>query len=415
MKQLTYLLFALSSIASAQFYNPFTAYYPQSKKTIGIHAEYDLGSNAVNTDFVNSLYLGKSISKEQKDAVSSKLNNTNRMGGNLNQEMYYRYKPDSSSKKNIGYWVAIKNRGLTNAKFSRDFFNLTFYGNKQFEDKTAILSDFNFNLLQFQQIQGGVSKKINKGEATYGLGVSLLNGQNYQSLSLPKAELYTAPNGEYLDFRADAIYLLSDSSKTALGTTNGVGFGVDVYADIPYKTKKDREERIIIEIRDMGMIWWNTNSLKMDRDTTYHYDGVYVPNLFNLQNQTFGNGNKDSVIQNLQPLHKKNFASTLPASLAISTISTYGKLQLIKGFRYRFNANAKVNIFLNANYFFSKHFMFSLGASYGGYSKVNFYCGAGLNVGKGIILHVASNNIEGFIVPKKSLGQGLYASLLKCF
>ena len=410
------LFFTISLSSNAQYYNPFQPYYPHSKNLAGAYAEYTIGSNSITADMVNSLFLGKYLTTAMKNEVTSKLKNMNNAGGDANAVVFYSYRPDTSAKgKNVGFWFSVKSRNHADTRFSKDLYKLTFYGNKQFEGTTADISDFNFNLIQFQQFQVGVSKKINKGEATYGAGLSLLNGQNYHSLHAPKALLYTAPGGDYIDFNSDIIYRLSDTTAKKFGTSNGIGTGLDLYADIAYKTEKNHKEHIIIEVKDMGMIWWGKKSFIMDRDTVFRFDGIRVNNIFNIQNQYFSNTNKDSIINNLTPLKRKFFSSTLPTTFNFYTISIFGKLQLVKGFRYIFNANSKLNLFVNSNYFFSKHISASLGVSYGGYSKFNVYCGVGVNVGKGFVFNAYSNNIEGFILPKKALAQGLYVSLLKFF
>ena len=49
--------------------------------------------------------------------------------------------------------------------------------------------------------------------------------------------------------------------------------------------------------------------------------------------------------------------------------------------------------------------------------KFPFTYGVGAfgNLGKGFIVYVGSNNLEGFVTPKKACGQSAYISLVKNF
>jgi hypothetical protein len=420
VKQLIYILlivaYCTKLIQAQEIYTPFEKNYLGHKSTLSINADYFLNSNAITTEFTNTFYQNGYISSAIKDRVSKNLINENRLGAELNYSVYYKYKPDTLSKNSrVGFFVSLKNRNHLDMRFSRDLFKLGFYGNKQFEDQTANLTNFNLNLFQYQQFQLGITKKINNGEVTYGLGLSALNGQQYQSILAKKAELYTSPGGQYIDFNSNITYKQSDTAHSKLGVSNGIGFGIDVYADIPYMVKENRAERITIELRDIGMIWFNDHSRTATVDSLHHYDGVTVNNIFQLNSAAFGNINKDSILHKNVKFSPGKIPTTLPAVFHINSLSTVGKWQFSKGVRFIFNANNQFNVYFIVNRYITPKIMVSLGAAYGGYSIFNMNTGFAIDFGKGFMLHAFSNNIEGFIVPKLATGQGAALSLTKSF
>ncbi len=59
--------------------------------------------------------------------------------------------------------------------------------------------------------------------------------------------------------------------------------------------------------------------------------------------------------------------------------------------------------------------MLSLTLGYGGYGNLNYGIGLKANLGNGFLIYAGSNNIEGYISPKNTGGQGVFFSLGKQF
>ncbi|MBA3970913.1 MAG: hypothetical protein H0X46_01990 [Bacteroidetes bacterium] len=70
---------------------------------------------------------------------------------------------------------------------------------------------------------------------------------------------------------------------------------------------------------------------------------------------------------------------------------------------------------MKANYSIKPNFIVSGTFGYGGYGKFNYGVGLFANLGKGFVVYAGSNNLEGFIAPKKACGQSAYISLVKNF
>ncbi|MCC6690691.1 MAG: hypothetical protein IT235_04090, partial [Bacteroidia bacterium] len=164
-KKLTiFFLFALTLIRAQSIYTPFEKNYLTDKSTLSFNADYFANSNALTSEFINTFYLNGYISQEIKDRVSKNLLNENRIGAEFNYSVFYKYKPDTLSKNSkIGFFASLKNRNHFDTRFSKDFFRLGFYGNKEFEGQIENLNDFNLNLYQYHLFQLGITKKINNG------------------------------------------------------------------------------------------------------------------------------------------------------------------------------------------------------------------------------------------------------------
>ena len=383
---------------------------------IGTSGEYVYNSNALLNPFIHGLYNGQFIDNQLKDEVSGKLKKQNRLGVNAGYNIYYAFR---NKEKSTGFFVSLKNKEHLDTQFSQDLFNLAFYGNKRFDGKVANLDNFSFNLLKYQELQFGFVTQMGKqykenGRLKLGLGLSLLKGEQSLVVNSKRARLFTSYNMQNIEFQYDAIVNRSDTLSKGLNTINGLGAGLELFLEIPYILQHN-PGKIRIEMKDLGAIFWNTNSLTYHQDTVYHFDGLQAGNILKPKDSFFNPTYKDSAIASLFSYQKKSYKTNIPAIFDISTTTSYGDFQFVKGFRYMFNANYLPCYYLKANYSFSKKTAATFSVGYGGYGNLNFGLELNKEIGTGFILHAGSNNIEGFIVPKLTTGQGIYASLRKIF
>jgi len=411
------ILFLSAGLLNAQDMREcFDANYSDKRSTFSINADAFCNSNSIPVDFVDALYLGQNISSGFINNVAGNLNAENRIGAEFNYSIHYSYKPDSCSRySKFEFFFSIQNRTHLDGRFSGDLFNLVFNGNKMFAGQTANFDNFNLNLLQYQQFQIGICSKIKAGGIRYGIGLSVLNGQQYQNILAKKAELYTSPDGEYINFNSDITYKQSNTSNTNLGSSNGAGFGVDAFAEKSFTIREELTEKIKFELKDIGMIWWNKSSRTAVADSLYHYDGISVNNILDPKNSAFSKLNSDSIFNKVVQSNPGKIASVLPGIIHFNSVTSYKTWQLSKGIRYMYDANYKLNVYLTGNYFITKRLMVSLGAAYGGYTVFSVNTGLGADLGSGFIVHLFSNNIEGFIIPQIALGQSVSVSIMKHF
>jgi len=387
-----------------------------AKFKVGFTADYGLNSNSFTAEFISKFYKGGYINKDLKDGVLDKTKLRNRIGADGNMGIYVAYTPDSfMHKKNIGFFLSLRDRQHFDARFSRDFYKLAFYGNAQFAGKTAYLSDFNLNFVRYQQLQFGFYTSKLDSVARLGVALSFLKGEQYASIYAKQADLYTSEDGQYINFATNMQIAQSDTAKKGLGAFNGAGASVDIFFEAPFKTKIG-DAKLSVSVSDIGLIRFNKKTLYLNQDSTFHFEGFQINNIYDLQDSTFANTSQDSIINKVAPFKKQAVTYTLPSVLTIMYhLQLSKRFALTEGIRYVYNGNYNLLLFAKADYWLNKKMNVSATVGWGGYGNFNYGVGLYGNLGKGYMIQVGSNNIEGFILPAKTAGMGAYVSLVKNF
>lgn len=409
----TFTQFTLRSQISAIFSDEF----PDSTRTrIGIIGDAGINSTALTAEFVSKFYKGRFIDKELKDRVLGRIKNQNTIGADLNYGVYVGLKLDSIfHKKNVSLFFSLRDRAHFDAQFSKDLYKVGFYGNSPYAGETADFNDFSLNFIRYQQLQIGLFSSKYDSAARWGIAVSLLKGEQYASVYSQKAELYTSEDGQYIDFNTNMQVAKSDTATKGIGAFNGIGASIDIYFEAPFKTRCG-DSKLRVSVADIGAIKFNNKSLYLNQDSLFHYTGFQVNSIYDLQDSTFANNSQDSVMNAIVPFRNQSFSATLPSVLNLTYETQFNKhFILTEGIRYVFNGNYHLLAYLKGNFIIRPDFAVSATFGYGGYGKFNYGLGVFANLGKGFIIYAGSNNLEGFIAPKKTCGQGAYISLVKNF
>ena len=407
----------ISLQARAQISNIFADQFPDSAKMrIGVVAEYGINSTAFTNQFVSKFYRGGYIDTDLKNLVLGRIRNTNRIGADVNSGVYIAIKPDSVfHNKYLSIFCSIRDRQHFDARFSKDFFKVGFYGNSQFAGEIANLNGFNLNLLRYQQLQIGLFSTKLDSSAHWGIGVSFLKGEEYTSVLAKTAELFTSEDGQYIDFNTSLQVTQSDTSHKGLGAFNGYGASVDIYFEAPFKTRLGNS-KLRISVADVGLIRFNDKSLVLKQDSLFHFTGFKINSIYDLEDPTFKSASQDSIINTIAPFQKQSFSVTLPATLNLNFETQFSRrFYLTEGIRYVFNANYTLLAYIKSDFYIHPKVMISATFAYGGYGHFNYGLGVFANIGKGFLIYAGSNNVEGYIAPKKTSGQGAYISLVKNF
>ncbi len=381
--------------------------------SFGLSADGYGSSNALNNDFVNACINKSFINPAAKNDAFVKLSDLNRFGGDFDGSIFFGHFGDSLfGKPNSGYFFAFKDRNHLDVSFSRDLFGLAFYGNKKYAGQKADIGNASVNILQYQQIQFGWMRKINK--VTLGIGISAIKGQNNISISIPQASLYTEESGEYIDLALQGSIHQTDSLHKNLAAMNGWGTSSDIF----FSYTPDSGKTLKIEISDLGYIWWNKHSSFASIDTSYHFEGMEVTDIFNPADSGNTSQSMDSIVRKYLPVEKSGgYQTMLPALFHISFEKNIIEetLNLSAGFRYRLSASYTPFIYVTAKYLFSPKFSLSLTGASGGYG--NFTAGLSLSaiLGKNFCLSAGSNFLTGILAPRSFGGEGAFLSMKKSF
>ena len=413
------ILFGINNI-NAQYYDYFKNNYLNSKYVFEIKNNTELNSNVVNNEFSNFFIKGGFIDDSYKNRVLNNLNVfNNRVGGEINSGFKFNNNNDSLNK--LSCFFEFNSIDHADMRFSKDFYNLVFFGNKMFEGKTADISNTEFNLINFDLFKFGVSSKYKSEYSTHNFSISLgfVLGRKNVNVDLKKGLLFTQNLGENIDFTTNYNLNISDTSKNKSYYS---GFGSCVSFSYSIETKN--HNMFSFSVENAGSVRWNNKSYYYTRtDTTFHYQGYNVPNIIKINKNIFDNSNVDSIANKYVLKNKlKKYSTALPTVANINYLyNFYDKINLLFGFKYIFNANYVPLFYLKTMFNIKNRNVASFILSYGGYGNFDLIKNYEPNLGleyahdfnKGFIFIIGTNYFSGFVYQRTTSGEGLYISLRK--
>lgn len=407
------IYFCFCSIAFFAQYNSEFLNFEKTGRSISINGEYELGSNGIYNSLLNKFIYGGYINKKIKDASNDHMKNLNVMGANINYDMSVFFGRNSK----YSYLIGVKDQIIFNSSFTKDFYQLMFYGNKPYLNETKNLAGSSINSLRFQELKlGFIWHKIDT-TAKVGVSVSILKGQQLFYIKAKEgSSLYTNSDGTELVFNSDFDMALSDTNnrKNPFAYT-GIGASADIFFETPYKSKIGKGSVLTVNANNIGFLHWFDNSVQYNSDSTFRFDGYKVDNLLDLQDTTLAAINRDSIIKNTTNARKESFNVNIPTNLLIiNKIRFTNKFVLGTGFRYLFNSNFKPYFFADAEYQLTSKITGVLHVAYGGYSKLNVGLAFSYN-SPAWFFKIGSNSLQGYISPSNTYGQGAFISIAKKF
>ncbi len=406
------LLMAMTPELYAQFNFEFDKNYPDSKAEAGAFIDYFISSDAVTVEFQNTYLNDQFIDNELKNKSFDKMDSRSTLGSGLNGGIYFKKQIKDHTDKM--WMLGIKHRQHYNSNFSKDMFGLYFYGNKPYAGKTADISDLNYLNLRYQQFQFGFITTKVKDDGMWNLmsAGSFLLGQDYLELSSDRGTFYTQPDGEYIDMDLYLETKQSDSTNSGFGKINGIGASFEFMA----RYTKENKYHLQFGIKDLGFIAWNNKSTSFVVDTLYHYEGIYIENIFDslfldIKGQDefadgFKKDKKDEGVTTMIPF---------TVELSYGRILIPEKLTVWAGGNYIFNADYTPLFQIWGDYNFSTRISAGVSVRYGGYAELGAGLHAGFDLGKGYILNLGSNYLTGYIAPSSSTAQAANIGLRKKF
>ena len=408
---ITLFLILFYFVLQAQYNTEFIN-YANVKRSVSVNIDYDAGSNGMSARFTNRLLWGGKIDNDLKKESSKHLRSKNNFGINLNYDVSAFIRGNSK----FDFLIGFKNQEVLNATYSKDFFNLMFYGNDSYRGGTANLENCNINALRFQEVKfGAIMHKVDS-VGKIGVSVSFLKGEQLFYLKTNKnSSLYTSADGSELVFNSNFNLAISDTNNKRLTSFNGIGASAEIFFETPYKSKVGKRSVLLVNANNIGFIHWQNNSVQYSSDSSLRFSGYTVNNIIDLKDSTISKLNRDSILRGLTNARRENFNTNIPTNLVIINKIYFGKelFCLQTGFRFIFNANYKPYVFIEPEYRV-KNVTFGLHTGYGGYVRLNVGASITWNC-KNWFLRIGSNSLQGYVVPKSASGQGLFFSLAKKF
>lgn len=406
LKKIAYVLPFLLIFSNTHTYDFFRNNNASRQHAVTLNTFGQFGSNAITTDFVYSFLNGQYLDDATKDPVRDKLGRYNRAGFDWMTEISYLNMGDSVLGKHWGYYLGIKNRMYADTRFNQDLFNLTFYGNRDYAGQTADFGNLNADLVMYQQFQVGFVKQIvaSNDLHTLGFGVSFINGNLRNSITGTRGTLYTEANGDYLDIDAAVSLQRTDPTHTNFLANNGSGLSADFF----YEGRLDEKNIVSLSLNDFGFINWDRPGDQLSIDSTLHFTGVQVENIFTTTGTDFSNF-ADTMSQYLHTRSDYRYGlMMLPINLSLSYTRLLGERVMLQGgMQLRTMNGFSPLIYAKGIFYPHKHVMIGTTIGYGGFTTLNVGLDLGFDFGKGWIVQINTRNLEG-VVPN-TFGTGLSA------
>ena len=185
----------------------------------------------------------------------------------------------------IGYSLGIYDRAEVDFGFSKDLFDLVFFGNEMFMGEKINLNNTYLSATKFQQINIGLSRIIQlsndnqymPSQIEVGLGYSHLIGNHHVDFSTNDSYIEMGNDGEYINTNLNFSANIADTNKLNLFAQQGSGYALDLFLNL----KKD-ENNIHFSIADLGNINWNKNAINYTSEKEISFSGVEIDNLLTI-------------------------------------------------------------------------------------------------------------------------------------
>jgi hypothetical protein len=407
---IVFIAFSFANIGNAQTDSdkPLQLRYDIFKEAI-FTADFDMGSY-LNNNFIISYYGGSYINDEIKNINAAYLNSgKNPFGTNFNSQFKYRQLPETlMGKHNLGFSIAVQQNYYREIAFTKDAFNLVFFGNKMYSGEYADLSNMKSRNLNFYQIKAGLFWQNRDKNMEYGFQMAINLGNQYHYFASENAHLYTDSIGEYISLVGKFQNDMTSNLDNNLGRIQGIGGGIDLY----FQKYKQQEYKFRIELNNLGFIHWNKNSLSYNKDESIEFSGIEVPNIFDIANPLVSTTATDTLNDYINANSSLgSFSSFTPSDLKVFGSYFFNeKLSASAKFNYRFFSVYKPIYQLGIQYHFSDKMFVGPNVNYGGYTKFNIGLDFQMKINNNFVLKLQTRYLSGLMVNQFS-GFGAYLGI----
>jgi hypothetical protein len=234
----------------------------------------DYASTSLRNSLTQKLFYGGEITNEIKDKSRELQRGVNLFGSDLNAEVEYRnYAVSLFKNQNWGFVAKAGYYSFINALYSKDLFDLTFYGNQGFIGDTAFISGTKFSSYSFQKIGFGWLNKKSKSS----IALNLFNLSNYRNASIRTGELFQSAEIDSLSINYDGEASFTNSSTFI----TGLGIGIDVDLRFSVLTKKNKPIYYQFLAKNIGFASFIEPINKYAADSVFSFTGLTLNQVLN--------------------------------------------------------------------------------------------------------------------------------------
>lgn len=400
MKQILIIISAISTLAvTAQ--NNFI--FPDSLNQIFMNTKGGIASSSIPQKFMNKFIFPGFIDNQLKDAASNNLKNKNFLGASVSGDfnLLFSERKDTSKTSRL-FGIGFGTELQVNTSFTRDLFNLTFYGNKPFNGETLNLNNTNFNSLAYSYLEYSLGKSIvnNDIKTSFWGDFGLLLGHSFTDINFEQASLFTEENGDYLELTlSESSIVLSDTTSNSL--VQGIGAKIDLFY-----SRQSPNSVLLISAENIGGIFWQ-NALSANIDTIFNFEGIETGDIFQLSDSVL---NEVETFDSIISTARKDVFKTIPVELSGYYRKSLNLFYFDVLMRHRLFSNYTPYLRAGLN-FNLRNIKPGITTSYGGYSTFNFGINTDVDLFNTLKIQVGTNNILGSILPNSTSALDVYLGL----
>lgn len=352
---------------------------------ISLSGVVDFQATSIGKDITKSFIYGGFIDDAMKLSSSNRHDEINRFGIDLNTEVVYKNHKVNLFKDSLkGLLVKGGVFSFSSLIYSKDLFDMAFYGNDMFTGDTAYFTGSQFNSFAFQKI--GIGWLNKKSKSSFSLNFIGVN--NYLNGVINESYLYHSQDADSLEF------LLSGEGVRPKKNAYYKGFGLAIDMDYRFKMKKNEKEFVHFQLvmRNLGFAYLlNTENYIANGVATV--DSYQINDLINSESIF---SNPEEVSDELSDtIITKGSLVMLPAMFQFTKLVDYNSLNRFQGFfgfrGYLNNAYVPM-LFGGLDFKAAKWCRFGAQASYGGFSQLRWGMYSSFNF-KNFNLGIASENL----------------------
>lgn len=248
--------------------------------TLHVEGTGSYDSNVLSNALVGRLYKGGELGRDLRQKVADDLHASNRAGYLLSGDLWYAWS-DSVAGRPWSWRIGVGHRSLLGLRFTPDVYRLAFFGNAAYQDAVAELGPSAFEQVDYQRIGFGAGRPDR-----WMVRVDLVNGSRLQAGSIRRADLYTAPSGEYLAVDLDGRYWRNDTTGNS-GPQRGLGAALSAEWTF-LRWGAEQRNPLTVSLEDLGFIAWNAQSLSVRSNERIMYEGFRVDDVLDLDGLVIG-------------------------------------------------------------------------------------------------------------------------------
>lgn len=244
---------------------------------IQFQAWAEVSSNTVYNEMLFKLAGGGFLDRDLRNRSRDALRGRNSVGADIGARMSWTGRTGFLGRDGLRPHIAVGTRQVLGVRFTKDVFDLVFFGNASFEDRTAVLGGSAHTSMNYQTLGAGVASRDQRSFVR----LDVVNGRNLSASELSKADVFTAMDGRLLDAAVNGTYWNSDTARGPMAWQKGAGLSLNGR----YAFRTDHNGlpvEVTVGVQDLGVVWWNNGSVRLERDTVIAFEGLQVDDIFDL-------------------------------------------------------------------------------------------------------------------------------------